>query len=284
MTNSALTFFGVRGSYPVSGKQVVEYGGNTASILVEKDNQILILDAGTGLINIGAHLKKVDHKPKKIDIFITHLHIDHIQGLPFFDPVFDPDYEINIYGSEDDHISFRETIYSLFNHPFSPISNKGIKAKLNIKELSLENRVPVVIDHETSIEYIKERSHPIYGALLYKLKIGSQQVVYATDVESPEGFQNSILDFVRGCSILIHDSQYFDHEYFNPENPRKGFGHSTVNMATNNANICSVDKLFLFHYNPDHTDQDITKMGYEAKTQFKNTFLASETKKVIIRR
>ena len=284
MRKPTLTFFGVRGSYPVSDKQVMRFGGNTASILVEKENQILIFDAGTGLINIGNYLKRNNNHPKVLNIFITHLHIDHIQGLPFFDPVFNPEFQINIFGCEDDHISFKETIYSLFNHPFSPISNKGIKAKINIHLLNQDQRQHVEIDPETRIEYVKEKSHPIYGVLLYKINIGDYRVVYATDVESPEGFQGENLEFVRGCDMLIHDSQYFDQEYAGPENSKKGFGHSTVNMAARNAQICSVGKLFLFHYNPDHTDKDITRMGNEAKSLFKNTFLAQETKKVNLRR
>ena len=97
MQETKLVFYGVRGSYPVPDKKVIKYGGNTASILIEADNESIILDAGTGIINIGKYLLTVNPQRKKINLFLTHLHNDHIQGLPFFDPVFDKEYEINIY-------------------------------------------------------------------------------------------------------------------------------------------------------------------------------------------
>ncbi|NIM85091.1 MAG: hypothetical protein GTO20_40440 [Candidatus Aminicenantes bacterium] len=283
MQDIKLIFYGVRGSYPVPDKNVIKYGGNTASILVEVDHQPLILDAGTGIISIGTYLKTNRPHLKEIDIFLTHLHIDHIQGIPFFDPVFDPEFQINIYCNENPEIRLEETIYGLFNQPLSPIGNEGIKARINFKILDLNHKETITIGNTIAIDYIKE-THPVSGVLTYRLTIGDKRIVYATDVESPGGFSEDTIAFIKGADILIHDSMYFDWDYYSPEHPKKGFGHSTVSMAVENAIKGEVKKLFLFHYNPNYSDEEIEKMVQEAKEKFKDTYLSEELKNFRLRR
>ncbi len=277
-----LVFYGVRGSYPVPRQDVCKYGGNTASILFERDDNIVILDAGTGIINIGAYLKKSKPHVKKVDIFISHLHSDHIQGIPFFEPVFDPQFEINIYCDdlENQKINFRDTVYSLFVQPLSPISIEGIKAKLNFISLDTGNAKPIVIDEGFTVEYLKEHEHPLAGVILYRVTVDGARVVYATDVETPGGFEGEYLAFIRDVDIMIHDSQYFDHEYYSTETPRKGFGHSTVSMAARNAGKAGVKKLYLFHYSPEYSDKDVENLLAEARKIFKASYLSEEGKKI----
>jgi len=286
MAEANLVFYGVRGSYPVPRRDTSKYGGNTASILIEKENKVVILDAGTGIIRIGNYLKESKPHIKKIDLFLTHLHSDHIQGLPFFDPVFDEEFEITIYSdnNKEKKISFPDTVYTLFAQPLSPISKKGIKAVFNFVSLDTEKPRTISIGEDFNVDYIKENDHPLSGVLVYRITVGGKQVVYATDVESPGGFDGKYLDFIRGADILIHDSQYFEADYFSPENPKKGFGHSTVSMAAANAVKCGVKKLFLFHYSPEYSDRDVEKMLVEARKTFKNTFLSEELKKISLRR
>lgn len=286
MAEANLVFYGVRGSYPVPHRDTSKYGGNTASILIEKEDKVVILDAGTGIIQIGNYLKEYKPRLKKIDLFLTHLHSDHIQGLPFFDPVFDEEFEINIYSDNNKNkkISFRDTVYTLFAQPLSPISKEGIKACFNFIALNTEKRETISIGEHIDIDYIKEKDHPLSGVLVYRITVDGQKVVYATDVESPGGFEGKYLEFIRGADILIHDSQYFDDDYLSPENPKKGFGHSTVSMAAANAVKCGVKKLFLFHYSPEYTDRDVEKMLGEARKTFENTFLSEELKKISLRR
>lgn len=278
--DTKFVFFGVRGSRPVADKRVNKYGGNTSSILVEKGDKIIILDAGTGIINIGNYLQGKKPEIKKIDIFLTHFHFDHILGLPFFDPFFNEEYEINIYSDSYDNSSSKDVILTIFNQPYSPISNEGIKAGINFIELDVKKEKAIAIDDSIIVEYQKDNSHPRCGVLIYKLDIAGKSIVYATDVETPGGFKKDTLDFIRGADVLIHDSQYFDSHYDSKENPKKGFGHSSVSMAVNNAKRGNVKKLFLFHFDPGYSDRELEIMLKEARKSFKDTFLSEELKKI----
>lgn len=284
MEENRLIFYGVRGSYPVPDRSTAKYGGNTTSILLEAGDEPIILDAGTGIINIGKYLLKTKPRRKKIDLFLTHLHSDHIQGLPFFDPVFDKEYEINIYCDETRQTPLKKSIFTLFNHPLSPIGNGGIKARMNFITLNMNPKDTVLIGKKIAVEYIKEHSHPCSGVLLYRVTIGGQRIVFATDVESANGFAKEHLDFIKGADILIHDSMYFDADYSSPGFPKKGFGHSTVSMAVSNAIAGEVKKLFLFHYDPNYSDKDVERMHREAAKKFNHTFLSEELKEFSLRR
>lgn len=275
-------FQGVRGSYPVSHKRFNKYGGNTSSLAMDIEGEIVIFDAGTGIINIGNQIKNEYNDKRQINIFLTHLHIDHIQGLPFFNPFFYDEYKINIYCPEYENLSFKNIIYSLFNHPFSPISNKRIKAEVKFIGLGKILNDSFSLFKNISVSYIKEDSHPVTGVLIYKLSSNKKNIVFATDIESPEGFNRQIQSFINGADVLIHDSQYFDEEYYNREKSKMGFGHSTVSMAVDNAVRCGVKKLFLFHYDPGHSDEDLEIMLSKARKTFKNTYLSKELKENLV--
>jgi ribonuclease BN (tRNA processing enzyme) len=285
MFESKLVFYGVRGSYPVPGKNVGKYGGNTASIMVEVNDEIAIFDAGTGIIRIGKYLKEKKSNIKKINIFLTHLHIDHILGLPFFDPVFDNGFSINIYCDDPRGVSFKETIFTLFDHPLSPIGKNGILANINFFTLDKTVTGTINLGQNLTVDYLKMKDHhPLSGVTVYRIKTGTTSVVYATDIESPEGFNSDLSELVRGVDILIHDSQYLDADYYSLENSKKGYGHSTVSMAVENALQFQVKKLYLFHYSPEYSDKDIEGMLKKARERFKNTFLAKELIKINLRR
>lgn len=277
MKDFNLVFFGVRGSYPVPNQTVIKYGGNTASLLLESRGQPMILDAGTGIIGIGRYL--VNQKPnlKEINICLTHFHIDHIMGIPFFEPVYDPDYKINIFSSETPDARLQETIYSLFNQPLSPIGNEGIKADITFNILDLNSRRTLKIGSHFAVDYVREQ-HPTTGVLVYRVTCGNKRLVYATDVESPAGFSKETLEFIDGADVLIHDTMYFDWDYFSKDRPKKGYGHSTVSMAVANARKGNVKKLILFHFNPNYSDQQVDDLYKEAKQAFTETYLAEELK------
>ena len=278
-----LTFYGVRGSFPVARRSVMKYGGNTSCILFETEKSISIFDAGTGMINLGQYLIKECRNKQKIDIYLSHLHSDHIAGLPFFEPVFKQEYTIN-YAIPYKDVPLQDSVYTLFSSPFSPLNSDNIKAKINFIELDKIKPGKINMGDSVSVEYLQEPSHPACGTLLYRLNYFNKRVIYATDVESPHGFKSRTLDFILEADILIHDSQYLDRDYFSDSNPRENYGHSTVSMAVNNAINGRVKKLYLFHYDPSYTDDLLTIMLSNARKKFKNTFLAQESKKISLRR
>ncbi len=199
---------------------------------------------------------------------------------------FDKEFHVTIYcdNNESNGVSFQETIYSLFDKPLSPVGKKGIKAKFDFVELDTRDPQRFAIAENFSLDFIKENGHPLSGVIIYRVNIEDKQVVYATDVETPHEFDGKFLEFIKGADILIHDSQYFDADYYAIQNPKKGFGHSTVSMAAANAVKAEVKKLFLFHYSPDYTDKDVERMLAEARKTFKKTYLSEELKKINLRR
>jgi len=277
------TFYGVRGSYPVSAPRTIKYGGNTSSILFESGDDIFIFDAGTGIIAAGEYIQNKT-SVKKINIFLTHLHSDHIMGFPFFNPLYDPEKEILIHCFKYNGFEYSDTVLSLFNQPLSPISRKGIRAGLKFFTYGENVESPVQINSETSVSCIKENNHPKSGVLIYKVVHNGRYLVFATDIESRDGFSGEQREFIKDSDILIHDSQYTTEDYTNHGSPKSGFGHSTVDMALNNADKMGVGKLFLFHYSPEYSDAQLEKILAQAKKKFRNTELSIEGKKNILRR
>jgi ribonuclease BN (tRNA processing enzyme) len=142
----------------------------------------------------------------------------------------------------------------------------------------------VRLDGGIEVAHVLHNSHPRLGVLIFRVRQGGRSVVYATDIESPDGFDPGISAFIAGADVLVHDSQYFEGDYYSATDPRAGFGHSTVGMAARNAGQCGVKRLFLFHFDPNYSDPMLNEMLAQAREKFPGTDLAQEGKKIKIRR
>ncbi|OGI05110.1 MAG: hypothetical protein A2104_00455 [Candidatus Melainabacteria bacterium GWF2_32_7] len=297
-------FRGVRGSYPVSSKNTLKYGGNTGCIEIRVNGYLIIIDSGTGIINLGNDLVKdyivsgtdeTNRDPITGIILYSHTHTDHIQGLPFFKPAYMPTSKFYLFGAKSMGFDFQETLSQSMYAPFSPIDLEELPAYLDINNLkntdiivlSHDNDEPVVkrihecdkiknIDELVTIKCMKSSAHPRDGVLVFKVSWKGKSLVCATDKESYVGGDSKLIYFARNANLLIHDAQYTQEDYTSLTHSKQGFGHSTPEMAIETARLANVKKLVLFHHDPTYEDSKIDVIEENAKKQFKNTIAAYE--------
>jgi ribonuclease BN (tRNA processing enzyme) len=279
MVETFFTFYGVRGSYPVAEEAVKKYGGNTSSLLIERGEDIIIFDAGTGIIKLGEYLKTERGDIKTIHLFITHFHLDHIMGISFFYPFSNKDYKIKIYFPNIRDFNAETSLFKLFEPPYSPIGKSGIFANLELIGLDTEKNSIINIDNDLNIESFYDPYHPVNGVMLYKLTDKNKKLVFATDVEPFDEFTEDFKRFIYKADVLIHDSQYLEKDYNNGVYSTKGYGHSTFKMAVENAIEARVKRLYLFHHNPVYSDSKLDNILNDVRKDFKDSYLAKELDK-----
>jgi phosphoribosyl 1,2-cyclic phosphodiesterase len=277
-----LKFWGTRGSIPTPGKETVRYGGNTPCVEVRlRDNRLVILDAGTGIRELGEALM-ARGESVNAHVLISHPHWDHIQGFPFFKPAFISGNELTILGAQSKDVTLRQMVADQMNKVYFPVQLNELKAKINFRPLR-EGTTPIFDAELTSI-YV---NHPAF-ALGYRLDAGGHSLVYISDNEpfdrevarslknvekvitdkyaEGKGDPNQrIFDFARGADLLIHDATYTPEEYVN----RVGWGHSHYLFTLKVAAEAQVKKLVLFHHDPSHNDDKIDEIVETCKKEIK---------------
>jgi phosphoribosyl 1,2-cyclic phosphodiesterase len=240
----------------------VRYGGNTSCVQVEpSDGRMLVIDAGTGIRNFGVSLAG-DHPPR-VDILLTHLHLDHIEGLGFFGPIWDRNCEVHIWGPPSPTHSLRDRVATYFSPPLFPV---------HIDELPSHLEFHDVPESEWQLGAVSIRGdlvkHP--GPTLgYRLDDGGKVLTYISDHEPALGVDLEKVppDWISGYSladradVLLHDAQYTEEEY--PK--RVGWGHSSIAHTVTFAMIAKVQRLFLFHHDPLHADAQLEAMLTRAR-------------------
>ncbi len=269
-----LKFWGVRGSTPSPGAETILFGGNTSCVEVRTGGEIIILDAGTGIRRLGSSLKdEFKDRPMNLNLLITHTHWDHIQGFPFFQPAYDPKNQLTIYGFEGARHGLEGTLSSQMESPYFPISMQQMPGHIHIKEVKQMHFTLGAVQ-----VYAHFLDHPGICAG-YKLVTKDGSIAYLPDVElfrrtrsNPSGDTDLVIprstsinsaeqdrqlvDFVRGVDVLILDAQYSAIEY----EAHVGWGHSCVDDSVKFATEAQARRLFLFHHDPDHSDEQVSRM------------------------
>lgn len=269
-----LTFWGVRGSAPAPERDAWRYGGNTPCLEIrDSDNQIFILDAGTGIRDLGRQLLADFATPGlQANLLFTHYHWDHVQGLPFFEPLYFQGNSFNIFGPRpqaDAPSSLAGVLHVLFRSPFFPISTSALKSHYSLQELDWSS------DFTLGATRIRTcRLHHPQGALAYRLENRGAAIVFATDHEpGNEECDRALLQLARGAHLLITDAQYRPEEL---GAQKAGWGHSSWRAAAELARAAEVKNLFLFHHDPTRTDLEIDECLHQARRIFPSTWAAAE--------
>jgi len=271
-----LKFWGVRGSVPAPGPETAFYGGNTSCVEVRADGELIILDAGTGIRLLGRELKReFGEQPLRMTILVTHTHWDHIQGFPFFAPAYEPRNRVRVLAFEGSRKGVEATLSIQMESPYFPISMREMPGNIEFVELK---------ELEFSIGKVPVRSafmnHP--GVCVgYRLQTRAGSIAYFPDNElfgrmrSAASHQQEantqfaqkqdgrLQEFIAGADVVIADAQYDAAEY--PDHA--GWGHSCMDDVVDLAMAAKVKHLFLFHHDPDHSDEHIARMLASARKQ-----------------
>lgn len=265
----SLKFWGVRGSCATPGAEFVRYGGNTPCIEVRAGGSTLILDAGTGLRKLGQSLVakgKVD-----VTLLLSHVHWDHIQGLPFFAPLYVPGTRIHVVGGANP-MPLRDCLHRQMSAPNFPVDLRDVGATLTFFELRDRQRTVLGDAEITAVR----ANHPD-GVYAYRIEHKGRAVVYATDTEHYSCVDKRLLTLCQDADVLIYDTQYLPEEYSGERGmSRIGWGHSTFEAAAALAKAANVRELVLFHHDPDRTDEQVAVIEQRAKHLFASSTAAFE--------
>ncbi|HSR97070.1 MAG TPA: MBL fold metallo-hydrolase [Kofleriaceae bacterium] len=260
----SVRFFGVRGSIPTPGP-LTTAGGNTACVEVTAGDTRIILDAGSGLRALGD--ERMRSGQRQSTILLSHLHWDHVCGLPFFTPMYVPGFRVDIASGPNGVMSTHEAIRSLFRAPFFPVDFADIANQVAVREVPGNDRFTI---GEVSVTMARlNHPDPVYG---FRLEHGGHAIVYATDTEHFACVDPTLKKLAAGADILIYDAQYTPEEY-----PTKvGWGHSTWQAGAELARAAGVAQLVLFHHDPNRTDAQLAAIEADAQRELPGTIAARE--------
>src|SRR2546427_10673355 len=252
-------FWGTRGSIAAPGRHTARYGGNTSCVEVRgADGTLVVLDCGTGARGLGLHLGQLP-QPPRLHLFIGHTHWDHIQGFPFFVPAFVPGAELNIYAPLGFQRGLEEAMAGQMEYSYFPVKLRDLRSRIHFTEL--DEGFFRVGDMLVETQYLNHTAPTIP----YRISSGGASIAYATDHEpfwnasagryQHPGDQRHI-EVMRDVDLIIHDAQYTEEEY----PAKKGWGHSTVEYATDVARAVGARRLALFHHDPGHDDATLDRM------------------------
>ncbi len=269
-----LRFWGVRGSIPTPNPDNTGFGGNTACLEIRlPSSEILIIDGGTGARPLGhALMKEAAGKSLSLHFFLTHFHWDHIQGIPFFQPLYARENEVTFYSMKAPAVT-AETLEGQMSIPYFPVDFKFLPARRRFVEIP---------GREFRFGYTKVTSFPLHhpqGCFGYRLDHQGRSLVFASDLEHGDPAMDLLLPkAAEGADVLIYDAQFTPEEY----EARRGWGHSTWLEGTRLARRVGAKRLILFHHDPAHNDEALRAILKDAQAEFSDTSMATEGETVLI--
>jgi phosphoribosyl 1,2-cyclic phosphodiesterase len=263
-----ITLWGTRGSLPSAGPETVRYGGNTSCVeLRDASGGLVVLDAGTGIRRLGG---TVERSIPRLDILLTHLHMDHIQGFGFFEPLFRPELEVHVWGPPSTTHDLRTRLTKYLSPPLFPVRLRDLPSRLHL--------------HDVPMDAFAIASLQVYAALVfhpgptvgYRFVERSHSVVYIPDHEPALGARSfpgsprwtSGYDLAQGADLLIHDAQFTAEEY----DHRVGWGHSAIDDTARFAELVGAHRLVTFHHDPSHSDDTLDRMAAHVRNAGRNSF------------
>lgn len=257
-----VTFFGVRGSCPCAGERYRRTGGNTSCVLVTADGEEpLVLDLGTGLRQVGEVLSgesRASGRPVRATALLTHLHFDHILGIPFFAPLHTPGTDLTIYGPRPEGRGLREALHAAVQPPFFPLHLGDFRGDLALREVGDE-------DFALGGLKVRARTVPHTGTTLgFRVEAEGRSVAYLPDHQAPadrRSVARHVLELCDGADLVVHDAQYLDGEFAD----KCDWGHSTVAYAVRVAAEAGARRLALFHHDPSRDDDEVAALLERAR-------------------
>ncbi|MGF7162087.1 phosphoribosyl 1,2-cyclic phosphodiesterase [Rhodoligotrophos appendicifer] len=261
-------FWGVRGSIACAGGAYDTYGGNTPCVEMLLGDHVLIFDAGSGARQLGSQLLK--EGVKSFDLFFSHCHYDHIEGIPFFDPLYVPTEQITVWsGHHVDGGSTLDMLKSFMQAPFFPVGPEVFRAKLDYRNFNAGE----VLEPAPGIRIETTRLRHCNGSIGFRIEYAGKSVCYVTDTEHHQDkLDTDIVSLIQDADIVIYDAMYTPEEY-----PTfKGFGHSTWEEGVALCRTAKAKKLVLFHHNPRHDDKKLAEIEAAAAAALPGTIAARE--------
>ena len=267
--NSPFTvrFWGVRGSIACSGPRTARYGGNTSSLEVRCGDELLLFDAGTGMRYLG---KTLEGTRLEADLYFTHTHFDHICGLPFFRPLFDPQNHFRLWaGHLRGAMTLRRVLAEFMMSPLFPVPPEVFRSTLEYHDFNAGDTL-------TTVKRTRVRTaalnHPD-GATGYRVEYNGRSLCYVSDTEHvPGSLDRNVLGLIAGADLVIYDCMYTDDEY----RRYVGWGHSTWQEGIRLCKEARAKRMVVFHHDPDHDDDVLDGIAREVEKALPGSVVAHE--------
>lgn len=260
-TVGTVAILGTRGSFPATGRDFLEYGGNTSCFLVDLGGETVILDAGSGLASLGAGVPLPGGR-KSVHILLSHLHLDHIMGFFSFPLLHDPEAEIYLYGEAYGDTRLRSVLDAVLGSPYWPLGLDDFQARVQVRELT--PGVQLSLGDSMVITTLRG-NHP-GDSLLYRLEGCGKTLVYALDCEMDQNMFTALACFAQNADLLIWDAA------FAPDDLKKGWGHSTWQEGLALGRLAGVKRVLMTHYSRSYSDRFLSEQEKLAGTDSRCLF------------